>query len=74
MSGRTKRGEGYWDSGSVGESEIRNEGEVGGEFLWELHSLSTSGYIRSRRGGEKQELIRGAVETKKADFAGALKW
>lgn len=24
--------------------------------------------------GKKQELIRGAVETKKADFAGALKW
>lgn len=45
-----------------------------GEFLWELHSLSTSGYIRSRRGGKKQELIRGAVETKKADFARALKW
>lgn len=43
---RTKRGEGQWESGSAGESEIRNKGEVG-EFLRELHSLSTSGYIRS---------------------------
>lgn len=41
--------------GSAGESEFRNEWEVG-EFLWELRSLRTSGlYQEEPEEGQKQE-------------------
>lgn len=45
----------------------------GGKFLWELHSLRTSGYIRRSRRRDKTGTDKGAVKTKKVDFAKSLR-
>lgn len=72
LSWRTMRGEGQWDSGSAGESEIGKGG--GGNSSGSCIPLAHQAILGAASGGTKQELIRGAVETKETDLAESLTW
>lgn len=60
-------------NGILGQLVRAKLGTGGGEFLWELHSLRTSGYIRRSRRRDKTGTDKGAVKTKKVDFAKSLR-
>lgn len=74
----TQRGAGKWDSGSVGESEIRNEargrwrGQELGEFLWMLHSRGTSDYIRSDQSWDQTGTDKTGRGNKESDLGSSL--
>lgn len=51
--------------GQLGRGKLGARGEEG-EFLWELHSLDTSGYIRSSQRRDQTGTDEGAVKTKKS--------